>query len=111
MDAPDEDDADSVVPSLRPRLSQFLPILFLRFAIGLVLAFYAACWHLARVDLDRLATGLPKIGHWLTQAWPPKIDELPLVLLRTCETVAMAALGTTIAVSQRTIRVRSGAKV
>ncbi len=67
--------------------------------IGLVLAFYAACWHLARVDLDRLAAGLPKIGHWIAQAWPPKIDELPLFLLRTGETVAMAALGTTIAVT------------
>ncbi len=45
----------------------------------------------------KLVTGLPKLGHWLAQAWPPKLDELPLFLLRTAETVAMAAIGTTAA--------------
>jgi len=66
--------------------------------VAAVLAFYAASWHLAKVDLGKLATGIPKIGFWLAQAWPPKLDELPLFLLRTGETVAMAALGTTLAV-------------
>ena len=65
-------------------------------ALGL-LVFYAVCWQLAQVDPVRLATGLPKLGHWLAQAWPPKLDELPLFLLRTAETVAMAAIGTTVA--------------
>ena len=45
---------------------------------------------------------LPKIGYWISQAWPPKYEELPLFLLRTAETVAetvaMAAVGTTFAV-------------
>jgi phosphonate transport system permease protein len=63
-----------------------------------VVAFYAICGSLAQVDPARLATGLPKLGHWLAQAWPPKVDELPLFLLRTAETVAMAAIGTTVAV-------------
>ena len=71
-----------------------------RFALVLlaVLLFYGVCAHLARVDLVKLAAGLPKLGHWLAQAWPPKVDELPLFLLRTAETVAMAAIGTTVAV-------------
>ncbi|MEO7402809.1 MAG: phosphonate ABC transporter, permease protein PhnE [Burkholderiales bacterium] len=63
-----------------------------------VFAFYAVSAYLAQVDLGKLATGLPKLGHWLAQAWPPKVDELPLFMLRTAETVAMAAIGTTLAV-------------
>ena len=63
-----------------------------------VLAFYAVSAHLAQVDLTRLANGLPKLWHWVSQAWPLKLDELPLFLLRTAETVAMAAIGTTLAV-------------
>jgi phosphonate transport system permease protein len=67
------------------------------FVALLVAAFYAACWHLAQVDIGRLVTGLPKLGYWLAQAWPPKLHELPLFLERMAETVAMAALGTTFA--------------
>src|SRR5215510_1489577 len=66
--------------------------------LACVIAFYAVSAHLAHVDLGKLATGLPKLGHWLAQAWPPKLDELPLFLLRTAETIAMAAIGTTVAV-------------
>jgi phosphonate transport system permease protein len=62
-----------------------------------VLIFYVVCWRLAQVDPLKLVTGLPKLGHWLAQAWPPKVDELPLFALRIAETVAMAAIGTTIA--------------
>ena len=63
-----------------------------------VLAFYVGSWHLAQGDLGRLATGLPKLGHWIASAWPPNVSELPLILLRTAETIAMAAIGTTAAV-------------
>ena len=65
--------------------------------VAAVLAFYAVSWWLAQVDPVKLVTGLPRLGHWLAQAWPPKLDELPLFLLRTAETVAMAAIGTTAA--------------
>jgi phosphonate transport system permease protein len=64
---------------------------------AVVLAFYAASWHLAGIDLAKLATGLPKLGHWIATAWPPTIDEVPLFAYRTAETVAMAAIGTTLA--------------
>lgn len=78
----------------RPALQRWRP-----WALGLaVLAFYALCWRLADIDLARLASGLPKMGRWLAQAWPPAWAELPTFLLRTAETVAMAALGTTAAV-------------
>lgn len=59
--------------------------------------FYAVAWQLAGIDLTRLARGIPRLGHWLAQAWPLKIEELPLFLRRTAETVAMAAIGTTAA--------------
>jgi phosphonate transport system permease protein len=62
-----------------------------------VVAFYAVCFSLARVDPARLVTGLPKLAGWLAQAWPPRVDELPLIVQRTAETIAMAAVGTTAA--------------
>ena len=62
-----------------------------------IAAFYAVAWHLAGVDPGRLATGLPKLAHWIGTAWPPKLDELPLIIQRTLETVAIAAIGTTAA--------------
>ncbi len=61
------------------------------------LVFYVVCWRLAQVDLLKLASGLPKLGHWLAQAWPPDVDELPLFVQRIGETMAMAAIGTTVA--------------
>jgi phosphonate transport system permease protein len=62
-----------------------------------VAAFYTVCFSLAKVDPARLITGLPKIVGWLAQAWPPRVDELPLIVQRTAETIAMAAVGTTAA--------------
>lgn len=64
-------------------------------AVTALTAFYVLCWHLARIDPGRLLTGLPKMASWSAKAWPPATDELPVLLLRAAETVAMAALGTT----------------
>jgi phosphonate transport system permease protein len=63
----------------------------------LVAAFYGVSWKLARVDPGKLVTGLPKMASWAKKAWPPAVGELPVLLLRTAETVAMAAIGTTAA--------------
>jgi phosphonate transport system permease protein len=65
--------------------------------VGLIIAFYVAL-SLVHFDLGRLAKGLPRIGHWLATAWPPKFSEMPIFLWRTAETIAMAAIGTTLAV-------------
>jgi len=64
--------------------------------IGLV-AFYVVSWQLAKVNLAKLATGLPRMASWAAKAWPPATDDLPVLLLRAAETVAMAAIGTTVA--------------
>ncbi len=71
----------------------------LRFVSVLLLigAFYAVCWQLAQVSPSRLASGLPKMASWARKAWPPATDELPVLLRRAAETVAMAAIGTTAA--------------
>src|SRR5437899_8914604 len=71
----------------------------LRFALVLLLlaTFYSASWHLAKVDPGRLLTGLRRMASWTGKAWPPAMDELPVLLRRTAETIAMAAIGTTAA--------------
>ncbi len=66
--------------------------------IVLVLAaFYSVSWRLAHVEPARLLSGLPKMAGWAVKAWPPALDELPVLLQRTAETIAMAAIGTTVA--------------
>jgi phosphonate transport system permease protein len=59
-----------------------------------VAVFLVVAWKLAQIEPERLVTGLPRLAHWIAQAWPPKLAEVPLFLWRTGETVAMAALGT-----------------
>src|SRR3989442_6975535 len=63
----------------------------------LLAAFYSASWHLAKVDPAKLLSGLPRMASWTGKAWPPAMDELPVLLQRTGETIAMAAIGTTAA--------------
>ena len=91
--------AESALAELeRSRHPLAWPRIRLWLVAAIVLAFYAVSWRLAGIDPERLVTGLPRLGHWLATAWPPKTDELPLFLQRTAETVAMAAIGTTLAV-------------
>ena len=65
--------------------------------VAAIVAFYLVAADLAQLDLGKLGMGLPKLWDWLSRAWPPRFDELPLFLWRTAETVAMAAIGTTLA--------------
>jgi phosphonate transport system permease protein len=67
------------------------------FVVVLLAAFYSVSWHLAKVDPFRLLAGLPKMASWAGKAWPPATEELPVLLQRTAETIAMAAIGTTAA--------------
>jgi phosphonate transport system permease protein len=64
----------------------------------LVAAFYVICLHYAEIDVPRLWRGLPKFAHWAAQAWPPNLAELDVLLFRAAQTVAMATIGTTLAV-------------
>ena len=65
--------------------------------VVLLLIFYGVSLHLAQVSPQKLLAGLPKMAGWLLKAWPPLTSELDILLLRAAETVAMAAIGTTLA--------------
>ncbi len=69
------------------RMRRTLPALL--FVVALLVA-----WRWAQVDLVRLLAGIPRMGHWLAQAWPPALHELPIFIERMGETVAIAFLGT-----------------
>lgn len=90
--------AATVFASLEAKRARFgLRRLKLLAVLALIGAFYAMCFSLAQVDPAKLAEGLPKLASWLAQAWPPRGDELPLIVRRTAETIAMATVGTTAA--------------
>ncbi len=59
---------------------------------------YLVCLRLADVDPLELLAGLPTMGGWLLQAFPPSTDALGTLLLRAAETVAIAVVGTSLAV-------------
>ena len=91
--------AAAALADLEARQKPFgTPRLKAAFILALVAAFYLLAGYLVHFDLGRLASGLPKLGRWIVGAWPPDLAELPLFLRRTGETVAMAAIGTTLAV-------------
>ncbi|AUT74823.1 phosphonate ABC transporter, permease protein PhnE [Paraburkholderia hospita] len=89
--------AAAALAALEAKHGRFVRHLRLGATLAAIAAFYAVCFSLAHVDPARLVTGLPKLAGWLVQAWPPRVDELPLIIQRTAETVAMAAVGTTAA--------------
>lgn len=81
-----------------PQTAWFSSARLKRLAVFLViLLFYAVSWRLAQVNLAKLWAGLPKMAGWAAKAWPPALRELDILLVRAGETVAMAAIGTTIA--------------
>jgi phosphonate transport system permease protein len=90
--------AEALAEHERERNTFSLARLKLIGVVGLIVAFYVVALSLVHFDLGRLAKGLPRIGHWLATAWPLKFSEMPIFLWRTAETIAMAAIGTTLAV-------------
>jgi phosphonate transport system permease protein len=64
----------------------------------LIVVFYAACLHYAEIDPARLWRGLPKFARWAAQAWPPNLTYVDTLLFRAAQTVAMATIGTSLAV-------------
>lgn len=71
----------------------------LRFALfaGLATGFYAICLWVAQVDLGALLEGVPRLASWAARAFPPDFAELPVLLQRAAETVAMGTIGTSFA--------------
>jgi ABC-type phosphate/phosphonate transport system permease subunit len=63
-----------------------------------VLLVYGFSFYFVDFDVGRLWSGLPKLAHWATKAWPTDTSELGVLVERAVETAAMAVVGTTIGV-------------
>ncbi len=61
-------------------------------------AAFALCVRLAEVDPRALLEGLPKMAGWAVEAWPPSTQGLHELLVRAAQTVAIAVVGTGLAV-------------
>ncbi|MCW2777528.1 MAG: phnE [Frankiales bacterium] len=86
-------------PRLPVRPARPLPQRVARGALGLGgLVAFGGCVHLAHVDPVELWHGLPTLGSWAAQAFPPSTEGLGLLLQRAAETVAIAVVGTVAAV-------------
>lgn len=59
---------------------------------------FAGCLRLADVDPVELVEGLPTMAGWIAEAFPPSTDALGTLVLRAAETVAIAVVGTVLAV-------------
>lgn len=83
---------------LEPPLELYSWKTITRGLVGVVLAaFLAFSFWLSEFDPIRLAEGLPRMLRWASQAWPPYLKEVDIMLLRAAETVAIATVGTTLA--------------
>lgn len=62
------------------------------------LAIQAACIWIVEPDLGRLWAGLPRLAGWIVGGIPPDFSGFADLMHRAAETVALATLGTTVAV-------------
>jgi len=67
---------------------------------SLVLAvILAASWREARVAPIEFWQRLPRLGEWLSRLWPPDVSELPAFLAALWQTLSIAILGTSFAMT------------
>ncbi len=59
-----------------------------------VAAFLATCFSAVRIDIYKLASGLPKIANWFVQMFPPDLRDIDRILRDAFQTLAMATVGT-----------------
>jgi phosphonate transport system permease protein len=64
----------------------------------ILVALFIVSWHSAEVSPQTLWQGLPRLGDWLERMFPPDFSELPTFLIATWETLAIAIVGTVIAI-------------
>ena len=87
---PDTDERHALPPARGSASARLRTVTLVVVGIGL----YALCLHIAEVSPSRLWAGLPRLWAWTARAWPPDFSELPTLLARAAETVAMATVGT-----------------
>ncbi len=64
----------------------------------LAVAVLVASIRTAEVSPEEFWKGLPRLGDWLVRLWPPDFTELPSFLEATWETLAIAIVGTGVAI-------------
>jgi len=64
----------------------------------LTVAVLVASLRTAEVSPQQFWAGLPRLGDWLTRLWPPDFSELPSFLVAIWETLAIAIVGTVVAI-------------
>ncbi|MFD1695651.1 phosphonate ABC transporter, permease protein PhnE [Roseibium aestuarii] len=62
-----------------------------------VVVFLATAFSVVQFDLSKLLNGLPKIGSWFVQMFPPDLSDIDRVLQDAFQTLAMATVGTILA--------------
>jgi len=62
-----------------------------------LISFLAAAFAVVKIDLGKLVTGLPKIVGWFGQMFPPDLSEIDTILFAAFQTLAMATVGTLLA--------------
>ncbi len=68
------------------------------FGLILILALFIASWYTAEVSPQTFWEGIPRLGSWLERMFPPDFSEFPTFLIATWETLAIAIVGTGIAI-------------
>ncbi|NJO21506.1 MAG: ABC transporter permease subunit, partial [Spirulinaceae cyanobacterium RM2_2_10] len=66
-------------------------------ALAIAVAILIASWRTAEIEPGELWQGLPRLAAWTTRIWPPDFSELPSFLWATWETLAIAIIGTGLA--------------
>jgi len=67
--------------------------------VVLAVAILVASAHTAEVSLPQLWAGLPQLGEWTVRLWPPDFSEWRTFLYATWETLAIAIVGTAVAIA------------
>ena len=94
-----QDRAATALPVVPPRPARSPARRATRLLLAAVgIAFLALCVRLADVDPVELVQGLPTMAGWISEAFPPDLTALDTLLVRALETVAIAVVGTVLAV-------------
>ncbi|MEC4804619.1 MAG: phosphonate ABC transporter, permease protein PhnE [Jaaginema sp. PMC 1080.18] len=68
------------------------------FGLILILALFVASWYTAEVSPPAFWEGLPRLASWLERMFPPDFSEVSTFLIATWETLAIAIVGTGVAI-------------
>ncbi|MGK7908380.1 MAG: phosphonate ABC transporter, permease protein PhnE [Synechococcus sp.] len=98
-DRPLDDRLDAILAAEQRRNGGVGRLLRQGFWTALLLAILIASARQAEVSISEFVEGIPRLTRWLSELWPPDWTELPSFLMATWETLAIAIVGTLVAVT------------